>query len=410
MANDWVAHLLSDMQLQNARLAIHNSKIDLTASFSQPVNSVLTMDLTPKDREYKWNTDKAYMADTLNLTLNRPTSSVDVRALNANMGPFALDKRGDLGFNLDDGIASLKEIIWTTDKRTVSLICSKDSTVKITDRKDFSLAKQSDGLHYDLPLTVQIGSAELTGTKFKAKLTSVNGKIDVKVEDEMVIDSDVDFNMESHKFLGDQPLSVKVHGITMSGSKGHSDVRFKECCLTIPQKTLDAVLTNEIPKEKTYDIDKVVLKGQKWRYRDAVIDQLTVRNMSLGEVSCDGSNCETFKPQADVELAGTIEKSGLLSVFKKSEKWVTKPWTASGTVYGTGTVNYQFIPNDSLGHSAIKYDVALTLPPPQDVEIDWSQVGDGLLAKAEHAVLVGIVKDEAENSELQRHIQTVSEA
>ncbi len=248
------------------------------------------------------------MADTLNLTLNRPTSSVDVRALNANMGPFALDKRGDLGFNLDDGIASLKEIIWTTDKRTVSLICSKDSTVKITDRKDFSLAKQSDGLHYDLPLTVQIGSAELTGTKFKAKLTSVNGKIDVKVEDEMVIDSDVDFNMESHKFLGDQPLSVKVHGITMSGSKGHSDVRFKECCLTIPQKTLDAVLTNEIPKEKTYDIDKVVLKGQKWRYRDAVIDQLTVRNMSLGEVSCDGSNCETFKPQVDVELAGHDRK------------------------------------------------------------------------------------------------------
>ncbi|HEY9712216.1 MAG TPA: hypothetical protein V6C72_02025 [Chroococcales cyanobacterium] len=392
MKDEWMAHVSSDLAIHNSELHLKTNKMDLIADFSKPVNSLLVVDLSDRAREYQWSTDKPYAADRLQMIFRRPNSSIEVIAANANVGPVGLDKLGDLAFVLDQGVTQLKEIDWNSEKKSVKLKCSADSTVAVAPGKDINVLKDQEGLRYDLPLTVKIGTADLIGAKSDTSLSNLQGKMDVRVEDEVMLDSDIDFALENDRFLGDRSVAVKAHGIKMSSVKGHSDVRLKDCSIVIPQEAIQAGIAKQVPAEKSYDIEKVVLSGQKWRYRDAVIDHVELRNCSMGKVKVTGPHSGEFKPSADVEVDGTIEKSSLLSVIKKTDNWQTKRWSAAGTVSGTGTVDFQFVPKGNLCDSELNYTVNIVLPPPDDVKVDWSQVSTSLLAKAEHGAITGMIK------------------
>ena len=104
------------------------------------------------------------------------------------------------------------------------------------------------------------------------------------------------------------------------------------------------------------------------------------------------SNACSFKAGADVLVDGTIEKGGLLSIIKKTNKWVTCPWSATAHINGEGNVSYKFVPNGGLSDSALAYDLQMKLLLPDDMDLDWSKVNDGPLSGAEKSVIIGTVK------------------
>jgi len=74
--------------------------------------------------------------------------------------------------------------------------------------------------------------------------------------------------------------------------------------------------------------------------------------------------------------------------FSKDPDTKTKPWTATAHVNGNGTIKYLLLPKSSLADSELQYKLAMDLPIPDDVHLDWSQVSKGLMEAAERGVIV----------------------
>jgi hypothetical protein len=91
-------------------------------------------------------------------------------------------------------------------------------------------------------------------------------------------------------------------------------------------------------------------------------------------------------------VQGTIEKGGLLAVLKKEKSgWEVKPWSATGKVEGDGVLKYKIKPLDPFTKSQIDYELSLDLKPAKDVDLDWTQVSDGLLSKAENSIITKFI-------------------
>jgi hypothetical protein len=385
-------HALADLDLLKAKLYLENPKMVLTAAFKKVINSKLQIDTREAGREYLWSTTKAYPAATMELHINRPNSHVEVLTTDANVGPVSLDKQGDLGFFMDNGVAQLHQVSWSNGKRSFKLITAPGSTLSIPDGKDFNLNKDSGGMHFSLPLAIKAGAADLIGAKTKLHLSNVKGNVNVVVDKEIELNSDLSLTLDKCAILGNNPIDVKVGAIDLSSKSGKSLARFKACSITVPDDALLATITEQLPQNKEYKMDKIVLKNQKWRYRDAVINKLLVKKLAIDKVQWSNPNEESFSGNCDVEVDGTVEKGGMLSVIKKTKKWEECPWSATGHLQGQGKFSFKFIPNKCLGDSGLTYQVGITLPPPDDVNLDWDDVSKGLFAGTERSIIVSLIK------------------
>ncbi len=55
-------------------------------------------------------------------------------------------------------------------------------------------------------------------------------------------------------------------------------------------------------------------------------------------------------------------------------------------------VKYKLIPNSSMATSQLSYDMTMSAPIPDDVQLDWSEVSHGLMQAAEKAIIIGQMK------------------
>ena len=72
--------------------------------------------------------------------------------------------------------------------------------------------------------------------------------------------------------------------------------------------------------------------------------------------------------------------------------WDKKPWSASGHVTGGGTVKYELFPNRDFANSQLGYQLTMDLPIPEDVDLDWTKVCDGILQGTERAIIIKQMK------------------
>ncbi len=91
-------------------------------------------------------------------------------------------------------------------------------------------------------------------------------------------------------------------------------------------------------------------------------------------------------------MDGTVEKTGLGSVFGSGKNWETRPWSLSGHAIGKGTVTYEFLPSCKNKPCQMAYKLDLSVPIPQDVKLDWSQVSNGVIKVAERSAIVSRLK------------------
>lgn len=386
-------HALAGMVLNNARLELKNSRLDLIAMFSRPVPSTLRIDRELEGRQILFSTDKSTIASKLNINLTRKSTNTSIALVDAKIGPISLTKSGDLKFSLDQGTAAVRQIDWHRGQKEFKLVTAPGSTLSITDGLSMELLRDESGTHCSLPLSVDLGTATLAGSFGTLKLGGLNGSLQIDADKEIDIYGNLNFSIIQSDLLGNHKMDVRVHGIKVASKDGAAAVHFNECSVLVPNQALFAEIDKTLPSEKVYSMTKTVLKDQKWRYRNAIVTQIILRKPTIEKLWSIKNNEEHFSGYGDIEAMGTVEKGSMLSIVKKADNWQKCPWSAEARLAGSGVLDYQFEPNGTLADSQFKYTLRMNLPLPEDLKLDWSKVSGGVLQKAEKSIIVGAVKN-----------------
>jgi hypothetical protein len=387
-----LVHLAAAMNLNEPLLEMCNPKYHLTAQFRGTVPSNLELDRSAIKHQTDFYTQTDVKADTAEIVITRPTTKLALKLLNANVGPISFSKSGDLDFSLEKGNAGLSAVRWSSKKRSFQLTTAPPSSVSITNGMPLALGKENGSFHGNFPLSIKLGSAELTGSAGNLKLDKVNGQMVVDVDQEVKLDSDLDFSIIESAFLGKNQAEVKVRGLRLVSKNGQGIAQLKTCSIIVPEKAMLTRIQEELPSEKSFDLHRVIFTDRKWRYKDAVIDRVAVKHLKLEDLSVTKTNQANFAVKGDISVSGTVDKGGLLSVVGRSTKWQSCPWLAAANLAGSGLIKYSFQPNKALSDSSLNYALTLNLPLPKEIDLDWSQVGQGLLGKAEKAMIIHQLK------------------
>lgn len=386
-------HALAAMVLRAAHVKLQNPRVTLTAKFTHAVPSTLQVDRDPNGRQILFSTDKSATAGELNIDLHRKNTSTSIALTNAQIGPIALSKSGELDFSLEEGTADLSQIKWQRGSKEFRLTTSRGSTLSITRGLSMALTRDESGTRCSLPLSIKFGKATLTGSIGTLKLSDLSGNLQVEADNDVTIEGDLAFSIVQSDLLGNRKVDLQVRGINVASKIGHATIHFNQCSIVVPNDALHDEIRKSLPREKIYEVDKTVFSSQKWRYRNAVVKNIVLRNPTIDKLWSVKDNEEHFAGSGDIQANGTVEKSGVLSLLSKNpSKWEERPWTASARVTGDGVLSYQFVPNGALSDSQFNYSLNLNLPLPEDLELDWSRVSGGILQKAEKSIIIGLVR------------------
>jgi hypothetical protein len=389
-----ILHCNVAMLLQNSTLLLKNPKesFTLTAQFAHSIPALLQVDRTPTGSINEWWTEKTNTADNFAIDVLGAGAETSMVCGKTVLGPVSLSKSGDLEFSFKQGTSTLKSAKWACGKRAFNLVCSPDSTLSIPPGSSMSWLKDAEGSKTNLPLSVKVSKATLSGAGENIQLSDLRGNVSLIVDNGTQLNGDLDFSIINSELLGQQKVDIKTHSISFVPAKGGGEAILKQCSMAMTNAALAALVNAQLPQEKTYTVDKMVLERQRWRYRKFAITKVTVRDLQVAQVKCTAATEEHFSVTGNVKVEGTVEKAGLLAVIKKTKKWEEKPWTAKGQVVGDGVLKYKIIPKTSLRDSIIDYELSLDLRPTKDVDLDWSQVSDGILSKAENSVITKFIE------------------
>jgi len=387
-----VMHVLATMQLKNTMVDVKTDTQETQAEFPEVVPAKLALDFKQNSRETQFNTEEPEQASQAKVEINRADTNLAIWLTKAKIGPISLDKFGDVNFSLSTGSAQLKKLTWSTAKRTFTLSTSGSSTLSLPRGMMLSFNGEPGSTRMTLPIRVRLGDATLDGINERLKLSNLNGDLLVRVDKDVQINSNMDLTIDSSSFLGKNQAQVKAQGFELSSNQGRAVAHIKSCKIDLTDEALEEAIREQVPKSKTFEINKTFEK-QKWRYKDATIDRATVNNLHIDSMEHNSKNVIDFTASGDADVFGTVEKGGFLAAIgKDSGDWEKKPWTARGFVKGDGKVAYKLVPNSSLYNSELQYDLSMSLPIPDDVDLDWSQVSTGIMQSAERAIIVGQMK------------------
>ncbi len=382
-------HFASDMMLQKTVLHILNTKLDLLANFPSSVPTNLSIDRSEDGMmETNFNTLNLVPAASADITMHRQHEDVNVKLAEALVGPIAITKFGDLQLSLANGNAKLKQISWGNDSHGFTLDTSGGSTLSITKGMSMDLVKDQEGVTCTLPMTLKLGQAKFSSNSMKLGLTNLNGNMILTIDKGVDLDGKINFSVGNSNLFGSNKTDVSVNGLSVDSKNGSTNAQLKNCCIVIPVAALKDQIEEHLPDDKVFPINKTMLAERKWRYKNATVESITLHNPKLDKIEMTSAGVAKFTASGDADAKGTVEKGGLLSIVKGPSKWEKRPWTASAHLVGSGIVNYKIVANDSLSKSELDYSVSMDLPLPDDIDLDWSQVNDGLLEKAERNAVV----------------------
>jgi len=379
-------HAFADMSLSDTRLALRYPTYTVDAVFPETEPATMEMFRDDSGHGFDFKTHEI-LARTGDIDIIRPSTNLDIKLTNARLGSIELTKSGELNFSLSQGTAGLTALEWSNEKKTFRLLAGGASTLSITRGASMSMFKDHPGapMLATIPLSMTVAHGTLSNARGALlDLSKLNGKIVVKVDKEVIIEGTADFSMTGSKFLGNHNADVKVRGFRLAPRAGVAVASLKDCSLVVPRRFVEEEIRKQMPDEKSFDLNQEILPEKTWRYKEGMLTKLTVRKPTVSDFTFSGTNKATFNICGDVELDGTVEKTGILSVFKKDPKhWQTRPWSASAPCSGTGAVTYKMVANDSAANSSLEYDLQLKMPLPDNIDVDWSGVSKGLVRKAE---------------------------
>ena len=281
-------------------------------SISEEVPADLLVDTGETTKLTQFATHGTEVASSVKVEIDRPTTNLTINLKDANIGPISLDKFGQFQFSLEHGNAKLKQLVWSTAKRTFTLATSGESNLTLPEGMELSMSGKPGGAKMSLPIKVQLGAATLRGGEQQLKLSNLNGTLLVEVDKDVRIASDMNLSIEDSNLLGKNRADVKAVGLDLQSNNGKAVASIKSCSVELSDDAIKEAIRDEVPKTKTWKINKN-FPQQQWRYRNAAIDTATVADLRLDSLKHDSTNVMRFTASGDVSVLGTVEKCGLLA-------------------------------------------------------------------------------------------------
>jgi len=385
----------AQMLISQTQLAMRYPTYHLDAYFPETEPATVQLYSNDKSHSLEFRTQQV-LAERGNILLIRPNSRIDISLSHTNLGEIVFAKTGELGFSLSDSSAGFNSLKWYSANKCFRLDASPGSTLTISKGTSLAMFKEHPGAKMTaiIPLSIKMGKANITtAAANKIELDSVNGQMVINVADEVQLQGTADFAITYSKLLGDSNTNVKVRGLELSSKSGKPELSLKSCTLTVPRDALKSRILALLPQEKTFDLHQEILKERTWRYDHGFITRLKVSAPKVSAFKFCGTNTASFTIAAEVEIDGTVEKSGILSILKKDPKhWETRDWSASAPCTGSGQVSYKLLGNKTLADSTIDYEIKMKLPIPDNIDVDWSGVSHGLVRKAEQSAICKYLK------------------
>lgn len=384
-------HVVAPMQLTNTDVAIRTKRQETEAHFQDPIPAKLSLDVTKEFRETRFSTLEPETASKATVHVNRPTTQLSLYLSDAVIDEINFDKHGEMDFSITKGTAKLDQIVWSNGQKTFKLTTKGHSTLSLPAGMNLSLNKDREVQQMVLPITVKLGSASFAGPAGVLQLSDLDGALMIVLDPDVHITSQLNFTLDQCKLLGDEKAEIKAKGLDVSSVNGQARLHLKSCTVTLPQSALAKAITARLPKEKVFNVNKVV-SDRKWRYRNATVKTVKMSDLEIDRMNLKNDNQFTFKVQADLLADGTIDKGSLMAIIKSDAETETKPWKATATVSGDGEMDYSLLPNRSLADSELSYKVDVDLGFGDDVNLDWSKVTGGIAEGLERKVITGHLK------------------
>ena len=388
---DSTLHLSTPMNLTGTRVAIKTKSQETDAEFPDLIPANLSVDITPVGRETKFATTNPETASKATIHIHRPKTKILLTLSEATVDKISFDKHGDLDFNITQGSARLDQIDWSAGSKNFKLTTKGKATLSLPSGMNLSLNRERHETQMVLPVTVRLGEATFAGSAGTLQLSDVNGSLLIVLDPDIHITSEMQFNIDHSRLLGSEQAFLKAKGLDISSVNGQARAHIKNCTVTLSQEVLRNAIIQRLPKQKVFTLNKVVA-DRKWRYRNATVNTVTMKNLQIDRMSMNDKNTFDFTCTADLQAEGTIDKGGLMATFKENAKTATHPWSASAVVVGKGTLDYSLIPNASLAMSELSYKLDADVAFDDDVKLDWSKVSGGLVELAEKGVIVSHLK------------------
>ncbi len=381
-------HLLAALDFSGTDLHLKTDIHETIGYFPASVPGRLEVNIKKSGRETHFATTAAARAQTGRITIAKKSTRLTLKLEDATIGPVNFDKKGAMHFELDKGVARLKELEWRAGQNKFLLLCGSGSTLSVPAEMLLENPGPGSKTQLDMPMKLMMGSATLQTPSGATKLAYLTGKILINVDKEIQLKSDLDFELKDLTVLNGYAATVKARGLNLSVLEGRTVVKMNRCSIFVPDEPLKEAIAKKIPGSFQLNLNKTIKEDKTWRYQNAVAKSVKVENLLVSDMHATSPGSLGFTASGDVVLDGTVDKGGIM--FHK-DKFETCPWSLSGHLTGTGTVSHKIESNPS-GAGEVTYDLKMDLPIPDDVKLDWSKVAGGILKTVERKVIIGKLK------------------
>lgn len=372
----------SKMLFTDSTADIKTATHETILALPDKVDAHLDVDTRQSVRETHFATTSDAHAKSIEVHFNKKNSNLVLKLEEGTIGPANFDKFGAMNFSLNKGAARFNSVEWSSGTSNFSLHGNGASFLSVPSEMLLEKSKPGARTSMLLPIDIEVGQATLKTGEETIGLENLRGKLNFDVDKEIQMNSDLDFTIKRSSFFSDTPADVKVRGIDLNIKDGKGALSMRQCHLDIPNEALAQAIDRETPRNFSLDLNKTLVEDKHWRYRNATVTKVEVEGLQIGKMSSDRVGTLNFEAAANVDMYGTVEKCGLII---GKDKWEEKPWSLKAKLKGPGSVDYKFIHGDQ---TSVKYDLSMQLPLPKDMELDWSQVGAGILRATEKQVIL----------------------
>ena len=387
-ANHPRVHMVASMEPNASMVDLKSDVQETIAKLPDMVPATIEIDEVPSGLiSTQFATAEPTDADSVRIVMAKKATSLTVALTDAEVGPISIDKSGALHFSFERGTAHLKQLVWQGNKSKFTLTPSGGADVSVPEGMLLERGNGNAHTKLSMPLDVNLGTATIVGARGSTTLTDLKGKLNIDVDREIEIIGNLDFHIPRSKLLGGQAIDITAHGLNISVAQGAANLELKNCTVMVPQGAIQDAINKKVPDSLTLQLNKMVSEDEQWRYRHALAQTATVNNLQLMRMKPQPPNSVSFNAVGDVDIIGTVEQSNATSADEKTASWEIHPWKLSGHIDGQGLVSYKFVTQGPHANE-IQYSLALDLPVPKDVQLDWSQVAHGVLGFVERKVIV----------------------
>ncbi len=383
----------AQLLLDNCEVQAKSPSSAISGKLAVKQNALIDLDIEGSKELLEVNVPRAKASD-VSVEIIRPGGSVSLALRQASIDSFLFRKDGQIVATLSKGEVSPASIHWVADKKRIDVVMQPGTKIRL--EHPITAGSTTDGSMHgkNLPFNLKSGRIAITNGKNKLALENISGEVVVSVEDsDIKLRGNITARAGLQPLLGIPDLMVSVEKISLDSKDKHVKVHLTGCHLKVPQSEINNAIRTNLASGKTFALKRPVFEKMKWRYRNMMLETVTIKQPSLSTLTFDKKNHFNIACNANLTAKGTVERYNLKinPLSKESRGWIQKTWSGQGTVAGKTGCTISFVPGVSLKDSALKYDADARFAIPDDLTIDWSKVDEGLLGRSEQALIKEVV-------------------